>query len=145
MEQRYYKVDPNNAVGEIIEEEAIIINLNTGDYFSSLGCGALIWKYLEQGASIEMILKGLSLHYGDLSAVDSTSVESFIKEIIANNLVSEIPKDRLVTDGAPPVAEGLGTSFVAPVLTSYSDMQNLLLLDPIHEVDAEQGWPVKKS
>jgi hypothetical protein len=30
--------------------------------------------------------------------------------------------------------------FVAPVLDKYTDMQELLLLDPIHEVDAS-GWP----
>jgi hypothetical protein len=27
-----------------------------------------------------------------------------------------------------------------PVLNKYTDMQDLLLLDPIHEVD-ERGWP----
>ena len=31
-------------------------------------------------------------------------------------------------------------SFNAPALQKYSDMQELLLLDPIHDVD-EAGWP----
>jgi hypothetical protein len=36
----------------------------------------------------------------------------------------------------------IGTAeFHAPVLQVYSDMQDLLLLDPIHEVDAT-GWPM---
>ncbi len=30
--------------------------------------------------------------------------------------------------------------YVAPVLESFTDMQDLILLDPIHEVDAA-GWP----
>ena len=30
--------------------------------------------------------------------------------------------------------------FVAPQLHKYTDMQELLLLDPIHDVDQE-GWP----
>ena len=29
-------------------------------------------------------------------------------------------------------------------MEKYDDMQELLLLDPIHEVD-EAGWPVKKD
>jgi hypothetical protein len=31
-------------------------------------------------------------------------------------------------------------SFNPPLLNKYSDMQELLLLDPIHDVD-EAGWP----
>ena len=30
--------------------------------------------------------------------------------------------------------------FAAPVLHKYTDMEDLLLLDPIHDVD-ESGWP----
>jgi hypothetical protein len=30
-----------------------------------------------------------------------------------------------------------------PLLRKYTDMRDLLLLDPIHDVD-EQGWPVRK-
>jgi len=30
--------------------------------------------------------------------------------------------------------------FVKPILQKYTDMADLLLLDPIHEV-GEQGWP----
>ena len=34
--------------------------------------------------------------------------------------------------------------FATPVLNKYSDMQDLLLLDPIHEVD-DTGWPNVKT
>ena len=37
---------------------------------------------------------------------------------------------------APPRAPG------DPMIESYDDMADLLLLDPVHEV-GEQGWPVK--
>ena len=33
-------------------------------------------------------------------------------------------------------------NFERPKLGKYTDMQDLLLADPIHEVD-EQGWPVQ--
>jgi hypothetical protein len=32
---------------------------------------------------------------------------------------------------------------VPPVLERYTDMQELLFLDPIHDVD-ESGWPHRK-
>lgn len=34
--------------------------------------------------------------------------------------------------------------FETPALHKYSDMQDLLLLDPIHEVD-DTGWPSPKN
>jgi len=44
--------------------------------------------------------------------------------------------------GAPPLPAG--TVFAPPVLEVYTDMQDLLLLDPIHDVDETVGWPSPK-
>ena len=35
--------------------------------------------------------------------------------------------------------------FDEPVLHKYEDMKDMLLLDPIHDVDDEAGWPQPKS
>jgi len=35
-----------------------------------------------------------------------------------------------------------GEAFRPPTVAVYSDMEDLLLLDPIHDVD-ETGWPVR--
>jgi hypothetical protein len=34
--------------------------------------------------------------------------------------------------------------FQKPLLQKYTDMEALLLVDPIHEVDEEEGWPKQK-
>jgi hypothetical protein len=39
--------------------------------------------------------------------------------------------------------DGKQQEFSRPILTKYTDMKELLLLDPIHEVD-ETGWPNPK-
>jgi hypothetical protein len=44
-----------------------------------------------------------------------------------------------VATALPPVVSGR-LSFTHPQLQKYTDMQELLLLDPIHEVE-ESGWP----
>ena len=38
------------------------------------------------------------------------------------------------------MAEDTIGPFVPPTLEKYTDMQDLVLLDPVHEVD-ERGWP----
>jgi hypothetical protein len=44
--------------------------------------------------------------------------------------------------GAAPEARAV--AFVPPSLAKFQDMQDLLLLDPIHETD-EPGWPARKQ
>jgi len=39
---------------------------------------------------------------------------------------------------------GTRQPFSAPVLNAYTDMEELLLLDPIHDVD-QAGWPMPKA
>ena len=45
-------------------------------------------------------------------------------------------------DDAPPPSAGASRTgdFVPPMLARFNNMSDLLLLDPIHDVD-EQGWP----
>jgi len=61
-------------------------------------------------------------------------------ETLLEQLADEVgvPPDDEV---AAPASDG---PFVAPVLERYEDMQDFLLVDPIHEVD-DSGWPNKKT
>jgi hypothetical protein len=34
--------------------------------------------------------------------------------------------------------------WAAPALETFTDMQELILLDPVHEVEPGQGWPVAR-
>jgi hypothetical protein len=43
-----------------------------------------------------------------------------------------------------PVPQTEKKHFVAPCLHKYTDMQELLLIDPIHDVD-DYGWPIIKK
>jgi hypothetical protein len=64
-------------------------------------------------------------------------------------MLQELLAEALVVPGAP-AAGGAGTvatavpaarqPYEAPALHKYNDMQDLLLLDPVHDVD-ETGWP----
>ena len=60
---------------------------------------------------------------------------------------AEVVTDKLVgTSSDSPdhalnsLASSTRVAFEAPVLEKYTDMQTLLLVDPVHEVD-DRGWP----
>ncbi len=63
---------------------------------------------------------------------------NFSRSLAAQGLIVERqdPVDAAVT---LDVARG-GQGLLKPRLETYSDMQDLILLDPVHEVD-ERGWP----
>ena len=41
--------------------------------------------------------------------------------------------------------KSIENTFYEPLLECYTDMQDLLLFDPIHDVDTQVGWPKKSE
>jgi hypothetical protein len=131
-------------VSEIIDEEAIIMDLDSGMYFSAEGVGAVIWDGMACGFEVaqikQRILKSFSVDPISLDA----DFEKFAASLLADKLVE-------VADGAAqPKAEwsiplsDARRSYDPPVLSRYDDLQDLALLDPIHDVE-ETGWPNRKT
>ena len=145
MNHVHYRVRSPGVVSEIIDGEAVIMNLKSGNYFSTDRAGALIWDWIGQGRDRASIMAGLSAAYdADKSTIEDTT-SRFIDELITQELIEVADKP-----GATPPASsdaprgGRKKSFAAPALNTYSDMKDLLLLDPIHDVD-EVGWPTPKT
>jgi hypothetical protein len=65
----------------------------------------------------------------------------FTNSLVAHGLVTAEPT---VASVPATALDGPAGSWEAPKLTVYEDMQDLLLLDPIHDVD-ETGWPARKQ
>jgi hypothetical protein len=49
----------------------------------------------------------------------------------------------MTPDRVDPAVPNQSGPFRVPVLNRYSDMADMLLLDPVHDVE-ESGWPVPK-
>lgn len=139
--QTYYRFNIPSVINETLEGEAVIINLETGFYYSLDNIGAIVWEAFDNHLSVEEIIAGLSQKYVNEKQNIKSSVEALIEELKKENLLIAIPEKKSAS--AQPlynVAENAPEIFVKPVLQKFGDMQDLLLLDPIHEVD-ERGWP----
>lgn len=140
-----YRVNKSKVIFEAFEDEMVLINLDSGNYYSFSGSGALIWELLAGGESVNEIVARLREHFSDDGAEIESSVSSFVENVVSEGLVfprdDEISgNDRAETGASSPKLLPKGGRFEAPRLQKFSDMQELLLLDPIHEVD-EMGWP----
>jgi hypothetical protein len=128
-------------VSETIDGEVIVINLERGSYFSLRESAAELWSLVEQGCARDAIVEALASRY---SASSSQAVASeagrFLDELREEGLVVE-------SNGAPaavPDLEPATTEFAPPRLEKYTDLEDLIMLDPIHEVEPE-GWPVPRE
>jgi hypothetical protein len=142
MNNQRFKVNTPTVTHETIDGEAVIINLDSGNYYSLVDAGSLIWALVDRGASASEVHELLQQSYqGDATDIDR-GVQELLAQLQQENLI--VPVDGAAAadlGGVLPSSNGQEKpSFNAPSLNKFSDMQELLLLDPIHDVD-EAGWP----
>ena len=138
-----FAVNSPGVVHENFDGEVVIINLESGNYYSLEGSGAFVWDRISEGMDSQEIIQAAQDSYTDQTSAIDSAISAFITELASEDLIISANG----ADGDVPVAterlrDKMG-SFEPPVLKRFTDMQELLLLDPIHEVD-EGGWPAKK-
>ena len=141
----YYRVNTPRVVHETIDDEVVIIDLDTGSYYSLDGVGAVIWNRLDQNATPAQIAGWLAEQYGAGAPQIESAVDTLTAELQAEALILPVEGQPMAAGAFP--ANGvlaLPDTFATPILHKHTDMQDLLLLDPIHEVD-DSGWPAIKK
>ena len=138
---RRYRQRGAPIIHDTIDNETIAINQLTGAYYSLEGASALAWQRLEQGASAADIGAVLANAYeGDRAQIDA-AVDAFLAELIDEQLivVDESPATESAHVASLPAQAQ--APFAGLRLQRYTDLEVMLLADPIHEVD-DSGWPM---
>jgi hypothetical protein len=134
-----YQLNEKEVVSELLDGEVIVIHLQSGTYYSMLASGADIWGALVGGWTAEEIAEKLDGGGGGRQQIEA-EVMRFLELLVTEELI--VPATASSFTPRPdfqPTA-----TFAAPELQKYTDMQELLLVDPIHEV-TEQGWPFRET
>ncbi|MCG3267384.1 PqqD family peptide modification chaperone [Yoonia sp. I 8.24] len=115
---RYKLVGPD-VVHEEFDGEIVVLNLQTGQYFGLNEAGAALWMAVETGH--------------DPVEVSTKHGAAFATRLVALGLIVESDEVAL-----PAQVQDFAT---APLIEVYDDLSDLILADPIHDVDEERGWP----
>ena len=134
----HFRVNSPNVIHETIEGEVILIDLKTGTYYSLRDAGAAVWQAIEHGADEDGICTALELRYEGAADEMREAVRRLLAELEGEGLVRR--EDGAAASGLPGSNGGPRASFQPPTLEKHTDMQDLILLDPVHEVGA-RGWP----
>jgi hypothetical protein len=145
----HFRINTPKVIHETIDGETVIVNLDSGNYYSLDKVGADIWGYIIKNFPIHRIIETVASRYtGEREEIEK-AVYQFVDEMQQENLISinEAQGDvseAYVDPGDETEQMKERSIFASPVLNKYYDMQDLLLLDPIHEVD-DTGWPNVKT
>ena len=138
-----FRVKTPDVMHESIEGEVIIINLVSGTYYSVRGSGAAIWGLVQDAEAVsgEEIVEALSTIFDCSRAELERGVMQFLDDLLREGLVADAGTG-VETSGTLQLSESGQTRrpFEMPTLEKYTDMQDLVLIDPVHQVD-EAGWP----
>ena len=123
---------------ERLEDEVIAIDLESGAYFALDDVAAVCWSVLAGGGTVDAAVDATVARFDVASETAERDIEHFVDELVRVGLLG--PADRPAVPAAvPDTAPELG-AYQPPVIERFDDLEELLVLDPIHEVD-EAGWP----
>lgn len=137
----YFKPNNPNVIHEVIDGEAVLVSLETGSYYSIDNVGAAVWSHIEHGLSLPQIVEAIASQYSGEQMQIENGVNQLVAQLQEEGLI--VPAEAAPANGSSVATNGNGQAkmpFEPPVLHKYTDMEDLLLLDPIHDVD-ETGWP----
>jgi hypothetical protein len=126
-------------VSETRDGEAIIMHHGSGSFFNTLGAGAVLWEQIERGATPASLAASLVRLYALDGAHADAATQRFLGLLTTHDLIAIGPES--VTDPAAFPPQTPVGAFEEPELGVHTDLADMLLLDPIHEVDAV-GWPI---
>jgi outer membrane protein assembly factor BamB len=84
-----YMVEKDNIVYRMIDNEAVILNLDNGRYYNLNTVGTKIWNLLYKGKSIREILNSLKLEYSLPEQKLIKDIMKFIKHLKSKSLLKK--------------------------------------------------------
>lgn len=123
-------VNRPSVIFDIQGNETVIIDLSTGRYFRLDAPSTELWLRFAVAGSISDVLE---------SCANADALRPEIDTIVADLLDRALLRSAVDADGRPDV--GATWHYSGFTLEQFTDLEDILGLDPIHEVDPEKGWP----
>lgn len=134
-----FELSSPDVVAEDFGTEIVVLNLSNGKYFSLIGAAVDIWKDILGGHHPGGLLDQLESD----QYKHTETVRNFILDLIHQGLIR--PIQNTVKSVPSNAAVALINDAEPPNLASFDDMAELILADPIHDVEEDIGWPAKRT
>ena len=126
-----YEICAPEVVAEVFDGEIVILNLTSGCYYSLNPTGGMIWQALLDDATPQAILDSIPTS----GSSRKTSVCDFVQRVLGLDLIR--PKHEASVVSTSPIHWQDVADDANPQIDVFDDLADLILADPIHDVDVE--------
>lgn len=130
-----WRVKTEDVNFERLDDEVVAIHLPSGMYFSMENAAVEVWAAIEARADFDRLAAHLVETFEVPQEQAETELSGFIDRLLEENLIEET-----AAAPAPTFAPAKRLPYTGLQLEKFSDLQYLLMIDPVHEVKKE-GWP----
>ena len=136
-----YKLNEEKMFYDYSDGQAVVINYQTGMHYGMSLLGSAILDRIIAGKDVGEILtavKALPQCPPDIAM----RVHNFVKELQGKEIIINGPT---VPGGVEPLTSEVAEDGFDLKLEMFAEMSDLLLADPVHDVDMQTGWPKLKD
>jgi hypothetical protein len=136
-----YRANAPRFVDESVEGEALIMDMVTGTYYTCLGATTVAWEALKRGVDQHDVASLVASAYGVGAADVERDLEPFVADLLNEELL--VPWTEEAGETVAVQLDDLGETtgaYEAMRLERYTDLADLILLDPVHDVSGT-AWP----
>ncbi len=132
-----YKLNDQKMFYDMAEGQAIVINFTTGMYYGTSSLGSAVLDSLLAGAAVQDICKAIQALPGCPEDMEA-QLNAFVEELLRKEII--VPGE--TTGAACTMDAACLTDGFKLTVDEFAEVQDLILADPVHDVDVEQGWPI---
>jgi hypothetical protein len=139
-----YIVASRDIVSEDFDGEFVVLDLGSGKYYSMDSAASALWRAIAAGVSMRALADVVSGTIPADTGVTARAIHDYAEQLVVYGCLarSDVP-------GSAPldasIVEALRASAGPPKVEMFSDLADLIMADPIHDVEEAAGWPVRKS
>ena len=128
--QTCFRLIGPDIVFEDFDGDLVVLNLSTGQYFGFNGTANVVFEALIAAVSFDDITK---------NCASVTNLSNFLSQVQEFGLVTKSTAPKALSD---ELSKKLQSCNGLATVDRYDDLADLIVADPIHDTNNEQGWPV---
>lgn len=137
-----FRINEPSVIYQTFDREVVAVHLNTGSYHTLPGIAGEAFLLLgSTGASTQELAVELAARYDAPVEVIEQDLALFADQLLQQSMIVAIDEAPVRTTAAfATEKDAVRAPYTAPRLESFSDLEGLVLIDPVHDV-AAAGWP----
>jgi hypothetical protein len=119
----------------------VVLDLSSGKYYSMDAAASALWRAIAAGVSMPALAAAVD---GASGGVNARSIREFAEKLVAYGCLARSDTAGSASPIDPAIVDDLKASATPPTVELFEDLADLIMADPIHDVEETAGWPVRK-